>query len=222
MESLFVFMQIVFINVLLSGDNAVVIAMASQQLPQEQRRKAIWWGAGAAVGLRCVLTLVAISLLKIPYLQAAGSLLLFIIAIKLIMDASGPQAETRGENATRSYTVQQAIRTIIAADFIMSLDNVLAIAAVAKGEPIMMLLGIAISIPMIIWGSQMLSRLLQKFPSLVYLGGGLLGYAAGGMLINDPGIVRLLAPYLPTLKEAVPLLCIPFVIIVALLRLRQR
>ncbi|UVI32166.1 TerC family protein [Paenibacillus spongiae] len=218
MESLVTFVEIMFINMLLSGDNAVVIALASQQLPQEQRRKAIWWGAALAVALRCVLTLVAITLLKVPYLQAGGAVLLFIIAIKLIADAADGQ---QSHDVRKAKSLGQAIRTIIAADFIMSLDNVLAIAAIADGEPVLILLGIAISIPMIIWGSQLLSRILQKFPPLVYIGGGLLGYAAGEMLAHDPGIMKLLTHHSNVFQEAVPLLSVPFVIAVALLRLRR-
>ena len=220
MDSLLVFVEIVFINVLLSGDNAVVIALASQQLPARQRKKAVWWGAGVAVGLRCVLTIVAITLLKIPYLQAVGALLLFMIAVKLVTDA----ASHRGGDSHqigRVSTLSGAVRTIVAADFIMSLDNVLAIAAVAEGEPVLIILGIALSIPMIIWGSQMLSSLLHKYPPLVYLGGGLLGYAAGEMLMHDPGIARLGLPGFSTMQQALPLFCVPLVIIVALLRLRR-
>jgi len=219
MDSLLIFIQIMFINVLLSGDNAVVIALASQQLPPEQRRKAVWWGAFAAIGLRCLLTLVAITLLKIPYLQAAGALLLFLIAVKLVTDAASPSAQTH--HVRKSSSLAEAIRTIVVADFIMSLDNVLAIAAVAEGEPVMIMLGIALSIPIIIWGSQLLGRLLKRFPPLVYAGGGLLGYAAGEMLVHDPGLAGIWQQSYPVLQQAVPILCVPLVIIVALLRLKR-
>ncbi|MFB9325451.1 TerC family protein [Paenibacillus aurantiacus] len=220
MDSLVTFIEIVFINVLLSGDNAVVIALAAQQLPKEQRKKAVWWGAGAAVALRCLLTLVAITLLELPFIQIAGALMLFIIAVKLVTDAAGGQHEDDAKQVRRAGSLGQAVRTIIAADFIMSLDNVLAVAAVADGEPILILLGIALSIPMIIWGSQLLSKLLVKFPLLVYLGGGLLGFAAGEMLVHDPLLVPHLAS-LHTLEHAIPVLCVPLVIVVALLRLRR-
>ncbi|QHW30406.1 TerC family protein [Paenibacillus rhizovicinus] len=219
MDSLVVFVQIMFINVLLSGDNAVVIALASQQLPPAQRRKAVMWGAAAAVGLRCVLTLVALTLLQVPYLQAAGSVLLFLIAVKLIMDASAHAEEFHAMRKVRSLA--GAVRTIVIADFIMSLDNVLAIAAVAKGEPILIMLGIVLSIPMIVWGSQLLSSILRKFPSLVYIGGGLLGYASGEMLVHDPAIHRILAENAAIMIKAIPILLIPFVIIVALLRIKS-
>ncbi|XEC96842.1 TerC family protein [Paenibacillus tarimensis] len=215
MESLLIFMEIVFINILLSGDNAIVIAMASQHLPPKQRKRAIFWGAIAAVGLRCLLTLIAISLLKVPYLQAAGALLLFMIAVKLLRDA---QLGDDHMNVRRAASLGSAVQTIIAADFIMSLDNVLAIAAVAEGEPLLMLLGIGLSIPMIIWGSQLLGAVLKKFPPLVYLGAALLGFAAGKMLVHDPGLDKLLFHGSPTAAEAIPIIAIPFVIALSWLR----
>ncbi|SFS85587.1 YjbE family putative metal transport protein [Paenibacillus sp. BC26] len=219
MDSLIIFVQIMFINLLLSGDNAVVIALASQQLPKAQRRKAVVWGAAAAVLLRCLLTLIALTLLQVPYLQAVGSILLFMIAIKLVKDASSHADEYH--NMRKVTSLSSAIRTIVIADFIMSLDNVLAIAAVAEGEPVLILLGIALSIPMIIWGSQLLSTMIRKFPSFVYIGGGLLGYAAGEMLVHDPAIHPLFTNELSVMLKAIPVLCIPLVIIVALLRIKR-
>ncbi|MBB3109028.1 YjbE family integral membrane protein [Paenibacillus phyllosphaerae] len=221
MDSLITFIEIVFINILLSGDNAVVIALAAQQLPKEQRKKAVWWGAGAAVGLRCLLTFIAITLLELPFIQIAGALMLFIIAVKLVTDAAGGDALDDSKHVRKAGSLGQAVRTIIAADFIMSLDNVLAIAAIAEGEPILIFLGIAISIPMIIWGSQLLSKLLLKYPVLVYLGGGLLGFAAGEMFVHDPVLSRVTFSGMNTLTEALPVLCVPLVIVVALLRLRR-
>lgn len=218
MDSVFIFLQIVLINVLLSGDNAIVIAMASGQLPPHQRKRAIWWGTLAAVGLRILITLVAIKLLQIPYLQAAGALLLLYIAVKLLADAGSGH---EGQAVKRAGTLGQAIWTIVAADFIMSLDNVLAIAAVADGDLVLILLGIAISIPMIIWGSQMLGALLQKLPALSYIGAALLGYAAGDMLMHDPGLNSLLFHGSKVLAEAIPLLCIPLVIALATVRRKQ-
>ncbi|WP_336786361.1 TerC family protein [Paenibacillus sp. MMO-177] len=220
MDSVLTFLQIVLINLLLSGDNAVVIAMASQQLPSKERKRAVWWGALAAVGLRCLLTLAAISLLQIPYLQAVGSVLLLYIAAKLLADAGQESGGDLQMSRKKSKSLSQAVRTIVAADFIMSLDNVLAIAAVADGDTVLILLGIALSIPMIIWGSQLLGTLLHKFPPLVYIGAGLLGYAAGGMLVHDPGMDSLLFNGSRTAAEAIPLLCIPFVVIIGLLKRR--
>ncbi|MDQ0059375.1 TerC family protein [Paenibacillus harenae] len=218
MDSVFIFLQIVLINVLLSGDNAIVIAMASGQLPPHQRKRAIWWGTLAAVGLRILITLVAIKLLQIPFLQAAGALLLLYIAVKLLADAGNGH---EGQAVKKAGTLGQAIWTIVAADFIMSLDNVLAIAAVADGDLILILLGIAISIPMIIWGSQMLGALLQKLPALSYIGAALLGYAAGDMLMHDPGLNSLLFHGSKVLAEAIPLLCVPLVIALATVRRKQ-
>lgn len=215
MDSTLIFLQIVLINVLLSGDNAIVIAMASQHLPAGQRKRAVWWGAFAAVALRCVLTVVALQLLQIPYLQAAGALLLLYIAIKLL---DGPEADHAGHSVKRATTLRHAIWTIVTADFIMSLDNVLAIAAVAEGDLVLVLLGIALSIPMIVWGSQLLGKLLQKVPALGYIGAALLAYAAGEMLMKDPGMNALLFHHSKMLSELIPLLCVPLVIALAVMK----
>lgn len=220
MESLITFMEIVLINVLLSGDNAVVIAMASQHLPPVQRKRAVWWGALAAVGLRCLLTFAALSLLNTPYLQAAGSVLLLYIAVKLLTDSEGSPGD-KHRAGPKSKSLGQAIRTIVAADFIMSLDNVLAIAAVAEGESVLILLGIALSIPMIIWGSQLIGTMLHRFPVLVYVGAGLLGYTAGEMFVHDNGMQDIWLRNVPTAAEAIPLFCVPLVIIAGIL-LRRR
>ncbi|QAY65400.1 TerC family protein [Paenibacillus protaetiae] len=221
MDNLIIFIEIVLVNVLLSGDNAVVIAMASQHLPPVQRKRAIWWGALAAVGLRCLLTFAALSLLDTPYIQAVGAVLLLYIAIKLLTDAGEPAG---GHAGPKAKTLGQAIRTIVAADFVMSLDNVLAIAAVADGKAVLILLGIALSIPMIIWGSQLIGTMLQRFPVLVYLGAGLLGYTAGGMLVHDTGVRELILSFswAKTATEAVPLFCAPLVIAAGIMIRRRK
>ncbi|HUC93162.1 MAG TPA: TerC family protein [Paenibacillus sp.] len=213
MESLVTFVEIMLINVLLSGDNAVVIAMASQNLPAHQRRRAIWWGAFAAIALRCALTLAAVALLRVPYLQAAGSVMLYAIAVQLLLDSS---THAEGPKIRKSATLASAVRTIVAADFVMSLDNVLAIAAVADGEPVLIVLGIVLSIPLIIWGSKLVGSLLHRLPQLVFAGAGLLGFAAGKMLVHDPGLRPLFAG-LPAASEAIPVLSIPLVIVIYLL-----
>ncbi|CAM4263622.1 TerC family protein [Paenibacillus tarimensis] len=214
MDSLLIFTQIMLINILLSGDNAIVIAMASQHLPPRQRQRAIWWGAGAAVGLRCVLTLVAVTLLQVPYLQAAGAVLLFMIAVKLLLDSGSGES---GHAVRKSDTLVMAVWTIVAADFVMSLDNVLAIAAVAEGDPVLIILGIVLSIPLIIWGSQLIGSMLARMPQLVYLGAGLLGFAGGKMLVHDRGLQEVLFHGSRTAAEAVPLLSVPLVIVLYLL-----
>ncbi|WP_281891090.1 TerC family protein [Paenibacillus sp. YYML68] len=174
------------INLVLSGDNAVVIAMASKNLPLAQRKQAIWWGAFGAVALRVVLTLIAVYILDIPYIQALGSLLLLWIAVKLLIEEEGHA------NIREASTLGKAVSTIIVADFIMSLDNVLAIAAKAKGETGIIILGIGLSIPIIIWGSNMVVKLLKRFPVLIYIGAAILGFTAGEMFIADQEVTRLL------------------------------
>ena len=213
MESLVTFVEIMLINVLLSGDNAVVIAMASQHLPADQRQRAIWWGAFAAIALRCLLTLAAVALLQVPYLQAAGSVMLYAIAVQLLRDSG---AHSGGPKLRKSATLASAVWTIVAADFVMSLDNVLAIAAVAEGEPVLIVLGITLSIPLIIWGSKLIGSLLHRLPQLIYAGAGLLGFAAGKMLVHDPGLHRLFVRW-PASTEAIPVLSIPLVIVIYLL-----
>lgn len=180
------FLQIMLINVVLSGDNAVVIALASKNLPLDQRKKAVWWGAFGAIGLRLVLTLAAVVLLNISFIQALGSFLLLWIAIKLLIEDEG---ETHVKSAP---TLARAIWTIILADLVMSLDNVLAIAAKAENDLTIIILGIALSVPIIIWGSTMVASLLQRFPVLVYLGAGILGYTAGEMFVEDGKVAQYL------------------------------
>jgi len=214
LDSLLIFAQIMLINLLLSGDNAVVIAMACRNLPPGVRERAMLWGTAAAVALRCALTVSAAALLAIPYLRAAGALLLYAVAVKLLLDA-GEDGKPRG--VRNSASIAGAIRTIIAADFVMSLDNVLAIAAVADGEIVLMLIGIALSIPIVVWGSRFVGALLARLPFLVYIGGALLGYEAGRMLVHDPGLDRLLFHAGPTAAEAVPVLSVPLVIVLRML-----
>lgn len=190
LEWLFLFIQIMIINLVLSGDNAVVIAMASRKLPHEQQKKAIWWGAFGAIALRLVLTALAVVLLKVAYIQAIGSLLLLYIAIKLLID------DDKDHHVKEASTLGNAIWTIIAADFIMSLDNVLAIAARAQSNFLIIILGVGLSVPIIIWGSTLVMKLLHRFPILVYLGAGILGYTAGEMMVKDPKMMEILNSHL--------------------------
>lgn len=178
-EALLLFLKIMLINIVLSGDNAVVIALASKNLPLHQRTRAVWWGSFGAVALRLILTVAAVYLLQIPYIQAIGSLLLLYIAIKLLVEDSGDK------HIKEAKSLSGAIKTIILADFIMSLDNVLAIAAVAKGNTILIIIGIGLSIPLIIWGSTLIMKLLDRYPIFTYLGAGILGYTAGEMILSD-------------------------------------
>ncbi|HWQ89442.1 MAG TPA: TerC family protein, partial [Desulfitobacteriaceae bacterium] len=177
---------ICIINLILSGDNAVVIALASRNLAAKQRQLAIFWGSAAAIVLRVILTVVAVMLLKIPYLQTIGGLLLVWIGLKLLTDEEGE------DHMEASSSMMTAIKTIVIADLIMSLDNVLAVAAASKGNYLLLILGLAISIPIIIVGSQLLVWLMNKFPPFVYIGAGLIAWTAGEMINTDKKIAPLL------------------------------
>lgn len=196
----FLFLKIMLVNIVLSGDNAIVIAMASRNLPPRQRRKAIWWGSFGAVALRLLLTAVAIYMLQVPFIQAAGSLLLLYIAVQLLFDHSAPK------QVKPAASLLSAVWTIVAADFIMSLDNVLAIAAIAEGNELLTFIGIGLCIPLIVWGSTMIVRLLDRFPLLVFLGAALLGYTAGEMIVKDREVGPLLVGTLPALQDVMPLI----------------
>ncbi|MEK4662472.1 TerC family protein [Priestia sp. FSL H7-0729] len=180
MDTLWLLTEILMINLVLSGDNAVVIALASKDLPPLQRKKAVWWGAFGAVLLRCVLTFVAVLLLGVPFIQAAGGLLLLWIAVKLLLQ-NDDEVHIR-----EASTTWKAIQTILIADFVMSLDNVLAIAALADGDLALIVIGIAISIPIVVWGSGLIVGLLKRFPILVFAGSGILAFTAGEMVMKDP------------------------------------
>lgn len=193
-------LKIILINIVLSGDNALVIAMASQQLPEKQKKLAIFWGVFAAIMLRVILTFGVIQLLTIPYLMAIGSIFLFWIAIRLV------QNNQKARDLAMHTYLHNAIMTIILADFIMSLDNVLAIAAIAEGNIMLISIGIILSIPLILWGSNLLVSLLKKFPWLMYAGASILAFTAGDMLIRDMAIAKLMAEkYVTDLAYFLPL-----------------
>jgi YjbE family integral membrane protein len=177
------FGSILLANIVLSGDNAVVIAMAARSLKPEQRNKAIFWGSAAAIVMRIILTLVAIQLLTLPYLKIVGALLLVYIGVDLL--SGGGDDDGHGKEIN---SMGAAIRTILIADLVMSLDNVLAVAAAAKGNMPLLILGLLISIPLIIFGSTLLMKVMEKFP-VITLGAGLLGFLAGEMLLTDPAFV---------------------------------
>ena len=170
---------IIGIDLVLSGDNAVVIALATLRLPERERKLGIFWGTFGAVALRVILTAVAAVLLKIPFVQAVGGVLLAWIAIKLL------KGQDEEEHVEAAANLMGAIKTIIFADLLMSLDNVLAVAGASGGNVLLLILGLLISIPIMIFGSSLLSSLMKKWPWLVSLGAGLLGYTAGEMLLND-------------------------------------
>ena len=180
--------QIIVVNILLSGDNAVVIALACRNLSKRQRRQGIFWGVLGAIGLRIVLTFFAMSLLTNPYLKLVGGALLIWIGIKLIAEDDGGEHKVKA-----SDRLLAAVWTIIVADLVMSLDNVMAVAAAAKGSMPLIVFGLIVSIPIVIVGSQVIMKLIQKFPILVLAGGGLLGYIAGEMAVEDPAVAPWIA-----------------------------
>ena len=175
--------EIIFVNILLSGDNAVVIALACRNLAQRQRRQGIFWGVLGAIVLRIVLTFFAMSLLAYPWLKLIGGALLLWIGVKLITQDDGGEHKDKA-----SDRLMTAVWTIIVADLIMSLDNVVGVAAAAKGDGLLIVFGLVTSIPIVIVGSQIIMHLIARFPVLVLAGGGLLGYIAGEMVIEDPAL----------------------------------
>src|SRR5712692_2926710 len=171
--------KIIGVNIILSGDNAVVIALAARSLPAKQQKLAIFWGAGAAIVLRIILTLFAVALLTLPWLKLVGSLLLFWIGVKLLI----PEEDDAEIEASEHLI--SAIKTILIADLVMSLDNVIAVAAAAGGSVVLLILGLAISIPLVIFGATLLIKLMERFPVIITIGAGLIGWVAGEMLVAD-------------------------------------
>ncbi len=174
-------MQIIGVNIVLSGDNAVVIALAARSLPARQQKMAVAWGSGAAVVMRIVLTIVAVELLRLPYLKLVGAALLLWIAIQLLL----PERDGEG-HAETSTNLISAIKTILVADLVMSLDNVIAVAAAAKDSLTLLIIGLAISIPLVVFASTLLLKLMGRFPIIITIGAALLGWVAGEMAITDP------------------------------------
>ena len=173
-------MKIVWINIILSGDNAVVIALAARSLPEHQQRQAIMFGSGAAVVLRIALTVVAAALLELSFLQIIGGILLLYIGAQLLSE-DGDEDEGEVEKAS----LFAAIRTILIADIVMSLDNVIAVAAAAKGDEVLLIIGLAISIPLVIFGSQLMIKLMDRFPIIIWFGAGLIGWVGGETIVSD-------------------------------------
>ncbi len=187
--------QIIMIDILLGGDNAVVIALACRKLPPNLRTKGIIWGTVGAIVLRVILIFFALTLLKIHWLKIVGAILLFWIGIKLL---SADDEDEHG-NIEASDKLWAAVKTVIIADFVMSLDNVIAIAGAAQGaggdhEMALVIFGLLVSIPIIVWGSQLVIKLMNRFPMVITVGGMLLGWIAGTMAVSDPAV---LGSYVP-------------------------
>jgi len=179
--------QIIMIDILLGGDNAVVIALACRRLPPELRRKGIFWGTAGAIALRVILIFFAISLLKLPALKIVGAVLLLWIGVKLLL----PEPDDAHGNIQASDKLWAAVKTVIVADLVMSVDNVIGIAGAAETaspdhQMSLVIFGLLVSIPIIVWGSQLVIKLMDRFPVIIVAGAMLLGWIAGGLLIGDP------------------------------------
>ena len=213
-------LKIIWVNILLSGDNAVVIALAARNLPGAQQKRAIVFGSGAAIVLRVVLTLFAVQLLQLPWLKLIGAVLLLWIGIQLLAD----QEDEADVHAHTS--LWGAVRTILIADLVMSLDNVIAVAAAANSAPEglrvpLLVIGLGLSIPLIIFGSTLLLKLMERFPAIITLGAALLGFVAGEMATTDSAVHDWFETHLHGLDYAVSISCAIFVVVVGLLLARR-
>lgn len=186
-------LQIIAIDIMLGGDNAVVIALACRKLPPALRQKGIFWGVVGAIGLRVIMIFFALQLLALPYLKIVGALLLLWIGIKLLL----PEHDDSHGNIDGGTTLMAAIKTIIVADAVMSLDNVIAVAGASHGSMVLVTFGILVSIPIVVWGSKIVLTLMDRFPIVITLGAALLGWIAGSMLLTDPAMPPEVATSVP-------------------------
>jgi len=202
--------QIIVVNLLLSGDNAVVIALACRNLAPAQRRWGIFFGVLGAILLRIVLTFFAVRLLDVPYLKLAGGVLLVWIGVKLIVEE-----DTDGVDVKASDRLFSAVRTVVVADLVMSIDNVIAVAAAAKGSLVLLVFGLVISIPLVVLGAQLIMKVIERLPVLIFAGGGLLGYLAGDLVVGDPALAGWVASRGGWPHWAGPILGVATVILIA-------
>jgi YjbE family integral membrane protein len=209
-------LSIVLIDLILAGDNAVVIAMAVRSLPRKQRTRGIAFGAGAAVVLRVILTFFAAQLLQVNFIKFIGGAVILWIAVKLFVEGA-PQEEVKQE----AKTLAQAVWVIIIADLTMSTDNVLAVAGASKGNLFLLIFGLALSIPFVVFTSNLLSLLMDKFPLIIYIGAAVLGRVGGEMMITDPFIINLLQPS-KWVQYGLELFCLVGVLVVGKLLVRRK
>lgn len=205
-------LQIIMIDILLGGDNAVIIALACRNLAPKQRMQGILWGTAGAIGLRVVLIAFALVLLEVPLLKVVGGLLLLWIGIKLLL----PDQDEHG-NVTSGTSIWGAVKTILIADLVMSLDNVIAIAGAAQNthadhQLYYVIFGLVVSVPIIIWGSTLVLKLIDRFPLVVTFGAALLGWIAGGMLVTDVLVVKYIGEVSMTVKIAAEIIGALFVV----------
>ncbi|AJY73578.1 TerC family protein [Paenibacillus beijingensis] len=191
--------ELILINIVLSGDNAVVVALACRKLPAQQQKKAVLWGSIGAIVLRVLLTFAAVWLLHIPYVQLAGALMLLYIAVTLLKKDDGEDHVEAGNK------LSDAIRTIVVADLVMSLDNVLAMAGAAQGNLLLIIIGLLITIPLIVVASNVLMRIMERYPVIVMIGSAVLGYTAGEMVLSDKGVGNRMEGLLPAADLVIPI-----------------
>ena len=210
--------QIMLVNIVLSGDNAVVIALAARSLPVSDRKRAIIFGSLAAIVLRIGLTFAALELLELQFLKLFGSLLLLWIAVKLLSPEESDDDQVRPHNSLLA-----AIRTILVADIVMSLDNVLAVAAAAGGNQTMLIIGLGISIPIVIFGSTLILALMERYPLIIQLGAAMLGFVAGEMMTTEPALqgVDIFSPDTAT-HQFLPILFAAIVLFIGRLKVRAQ
>jgi YjbE family integral membrane protein len=192
--------EIMLVNILLSGDNAVMIALAARSLPPHQQKKAIIGGSIAAIVILVVLTTLAAELLEFPYLRLVGSVMLFWIALQLLLPEDEEEEHAQGDDG-----LVAAVRTILVANLVMSMDNVLGVAAVAQGRVALLIAGLGISIPVIVFGSTLVLKLMTRFPVIITIGAALLGWVAGDMLVSDPVLAPFVASRLAWTHVQLPL-----------------
>jgi YjbE family integral membrane protein len=209
-------LEIIVINILLSGDNAVVIALACRNLPKKQRALGIFWGVIGAVVLRIVITFFAVQLLLLPYLQLVGAALLVWIGIKLVAEDEGGEHDVKASDRLLS-----AVKTVIVADLVMSVDNVIGVAGAAKGSLALLVFGLVVSIPLVVVGAQLFMKLIDRFPWLVIAGGGLLGYIAGEIATADTAIKPWVDAHAPMLHYIAPAVGVIIVVAVGVWLMRH-
>ena len=219
MEFLFRFLSITILDLTLAGDNAVVIGMAVRSLPEKQRRLGIFWGAFGAVALRVGCTFVAAQLLLIPLLQFGGGVLLLWIAWKLLQNPPGAES---GEHIKASSGLLEAVKIIILADFVMSVDNMLAVAAASHGSFFLLMFGLGLSIPIILFCSALVATMMNKWPWLVILGAGILGWVSGEMIVGDKMIGPYLTPFGKAPVYGIPVLLTAAIVILGFLTDKKR
>ena len=201
-------LKIIGVNIVLSGDNAVVIALAARSLPPAQQKQAIFWGSAAAIIMRIILTLFAVALLALPWLKLVGSVLLLWIGVKLLVPEDGD------ENVSASDNLIQAIKTILIADLVMSIDNVIAVAAAAGGSLALLIIGLAISIPLVIFGATLLVKVMERYPIIIVIGAALIGFVAGEMAWEESVISPWTSPYPASMKYVAAVVGAAFVVVV--------